>query len=323
MSSYLFKTAQIKKYQDFLQRLTKSSHAIILKSDDQLLLDIIAKLLVMKLECSDKLPCFVCPSCQKILDNNAIDIEYFGDEKQIVVEDSEKIVEDSYILPLECEHKYFILKNFDKATIQAQNKLLKVIEEPQKFDKFILLSTNIDAVLSTVKSRCEIYDVPRFSDEELKGILDFSVGDGKKVNLGAEYANGNLTKLSLVYSDDDFASVYDLCKKIVVEMQNSGKVLDFSSKIIKYKGKIDMFLQILMSIYRDILAIKLGKQNLVQNKDYINGLLVIANSISVLATINIIKEIQSTPQKLQSNANINGVVDGLLLKILEIKHICK
>ena len=106
-------------------------------------------------------------------------------------------------------------------------------------------------------------------------------------------------------------------------MQNSGKVLDFSSKIIKYKGKIDMFLQILMSIYRDILAIKLGKQNLVQNKDYINGLLVIANSISVLATINIIKEIQSTPQKLQSNANINGVIDGLLLKILEIKHICK
>ena len=40
-------------------------------------------------------------------------------------------------------------------------------------------------------------------------------------------------------------------------------------------------------------------------------------------TINIIKEIQSTPQKLQSNANINGVIDGLLLKILEIKHICK
>ena len=95
-----------------------------------MLLDIVAKLFVMQNACKDeKKPCLICPNCQKVMDNNAIDVLYFGDEKSILVEDSEKIVEDSYILPLEFKNKYFILKDFDLATIQAQNKLLKIIEE--------------------------------------------------------------------------------------------------------------------------------------------------------------------------------------------------
>ena len=82
-------------------------------------------------------------------------------------------------------------------------------------------------------------------------------------------------------------------------------------------------LEILSSLYRDLLVIKSGELSLVQNKEQINILMVLANGISNLAIIKIIKEIQSIKEKLKYNASLNGVIDNLLLKILEIKHLCK
>ena len=324
MSSYLFQVSQLKKYQDFLNKITKGSHAIILHSEDTILQDIIAKLFVMNFECeNDMVPCMYCTSCQKIMDNNALDVKVFGENKSIVVEDSNFIVQDSFVLPYEFKNKYYILKNFENATPQAQNKLLKVIEEPQSYVKFVLLVNNLDAVLSTIKSRCEIFDVPRFDTLELKNIFDFRVGDGKKVSFGAEYASGNLTKLTQIYEDDDFQDIYALCLRLLTNLKTSADVLEYSSQILKLKDKFQTFVEILILMYRDILTIQQSKPELIENKEQQNILTVLANGISSKAVINIIQELQGVKEKLKYNANISGVIDSLLLKILEIKHLCK
>lgn len=324
MSSYLFQVSQLKKYQEFLNKITKGSHAIILHSQDAILQEIISKLFVMNFECENEvIPCMYCTSCQKIMDNNALDIKWFGENKSIVVEDSNFIVQDSFVVPYEFKNKYYILKNFDNSTIQAQNKLLKVIEEPQAYVKFILLVNNLDAVLSTIKSRCEIYDIPRFETAELKNIFDFKVGDGKKVSFGAEYASGNLTKLTEIYEDEDFQDIYALCVRLLTNLKSSADVLEYSSQILKLKDKLQTIIEILILMYRDMLAIKQGKSSLVENKEQENILTVLSNSISSTAIIKIVNELQIVKEKTKFNANIAGVVDVLLLKILEIKHLCK
>ena len=226
MSNYIFKISQLQKYKDFLQRVKKSKHAIVLNSEDTILTDVLAKLIAMSFECEYDETCFICNSCQKIIDDNALDVLHFGLEKNIVVEDSEKIVEESHVVPYEFKNKYFVLHNFEKSTQQAQNKLLKVIEEPQAYDKFVILTNNFDAVLQTIKSRCEVFDVPRFSTEELKEIFDFDIGSGKKVSFGAEYSAGNLTKLNNIYSDDDFNDIYLLCIKILANLKSSADILE-------------------------------------------------------------------------------------------------
>lgn len=324
MSSYLFQVSQLKKYQEFLNKITKGSHAIILHSQDAILQEIISKLFVMNFECENEvIPCMYCTSCQKIMDNNALDIKWFGENKSIVVEDSNFIVQDSFVVPYEFKNKYYILKNFDNSTIQAQNKLLKVIEEPQAYVKFILLVNNLDAVLSTIKSRCEIYDIPRFETAELKNIFDFKVGDGKKVSFGAEYASGNLTKLAEIYEDEDFQDIYALCVRLLTNLKSSADVLEYSSQILKLKDKLQTIIEILILMYRDMLAIKQGKSSLVENKEQENILTVLSNSISSTAIIKIVNELQFVKEKTKFNANIAGIVDALLLKILEIKHLCK
>ena len=278
----------------------------------------------MKNECNEQdAPCFCCNTCKKILDENAIDVEFFGREKGIVVDDSKVIIEDSYVLPLDFKNKYFILCNFENATQQAQNKLLKIIEEPQSFDKYIILVQNLDAVLSTIKSRCQVFSLPRFNDEELKSIFDFRIGEAKRINNAVQFAGGNITKLNEIFNDEKFDEIYSLCLSVILNMQNSSSVLEYSSKIAKLKDKIDMILETLSSFYRDMIAIKCGQENLVQNKEIINQLKVLSNMTNQTALSAILKEIGCVRQKLKFNSNFNGVIDNLLLKILEVKYLCK
>ena len=324
MANYIFKIYNLEKYKSLVKKISKTSHAVILQSKDDILVDAIAKLVVMQNECMEQdKPCFICSNCQKILDGNALDVEQFGKEKGILVEDSQKIAYDSNILPVQFLKKYFVLYNFENATVQAQNKLLKIIEEPRNFDKYILLTKNADSILQTVKSRCEFYSLPRLESEELLSVIDYSIGEGKKINFAVQYADGNLTTLQNIMSNAVFAEIYALCRNMLLSMQNSGIVLEISTQISKYKDNIDMFFDILSILYRDIVAIKLKKQNLVQNQEIINELLVLSNGISIEACIKILQQIQMAKQSLRLNASFSGVIDNLLLKILEIKYLCK
>ena len=131
-----------------------------------------------------------------------------------------------------------------------------------------------------------------------------------------------MSKLERVYHDEDFENIYNLALKTVTNMKSSADVLEYSSAISKYKEKIEMFLEIISSLFRDLLLLKNDCQNFVQNVEYANILLVISKSTSQVALLRIENEIQSAKQKLKFNANLSGTIDNLLLKILEIKHIC-
>lgn len=313
----------LQKVKDLLGKLNSSSHAIILSSKDSIFLDAFAKLLVLNDCCKTDEICFECIDCKKILNKNSVDVEYFGYNKPVVVEDSQQIIADSYVVPLEFKNKYFIVNEIQNATLPAQNKLLKVIEEPQKFDKFIFTTTSLDAVLPTIKSRCQIVSLPKLTADELTLLFDYKLNDAKHFNISLGYADGNLTKLDQLYNDQNFMALFDITLNMLANMRNSSFVLEYSSKILSYNGDFLKFLHILNGFYADMLCIKQNRQNLVLNKQVETQLSIIANSYSELAIINIQKQINNTMLKYNYNANLNGLVDNLLLKILEIKYLCK
>lgn len=319
MKSYIYKIYGIEKYKTLVDTLSTTNHAVLLESQDQTLLDAISKLIILKDECKEQnSPCFMCGTCQKVLDGNAVDVEIYGTDKSIVVEDSASIVESQNILPLEFKNKYFILNSIDTATIQSQNKLLKVIEEPRKFVKFILLTKNLDAVLPTIRSRCEVYTLPRFSNYELSNIFDFGT-EKQKFDYALSYADGNLSTLECVFNSQTFSDVFSLALK-TINLINSGYVLETSYQILKIKADISMYLEILSIMYLDILSIKCGKEELTRNINQLEPLKIAGQSLSEKACIEIVKEIFKAKNDLDSNANFSGVVENLLLKILEIKH---
>lgn len=115
----------------------------------------LARLLAAAIMCNDsKRPCMNCTACRKIMENNHPDFITVDDPEHKAV--SVKIVrqarEDVYIRPNESEYKIYLFPQ--ELGIEGQNALLKILEEPPKYGVFILLSTNAEQLLPTVRSRC-------------------------------------------------------------------------------------------------------------------------------------------------------------------------
>ena len=119
------------------------SHAYMLISSDEEYVTLLAKQLAKHIMCEKNISCDTCSQCIKVEKNEHVDVVILpSGKKNLVVEDIENIVSESYVMPLEGERKIYILNNFDLTTVQAQNKLLKTLEEPPKSVVFILTTTN-------------------------------------------------------------------------------------------------------------------------------------------------------------------------------------
>ena len=114
--------------------------------------------------------CNTCKSCIEFDDNNNPDFVILEpDENSIKIEQIREIQRKVVEKPIISNQKVYIIDNSDKMTTEAQNCLLKTLEEPPKYITIILIGTNENAFLSTIKSRCTILrfkDIPQHKIEE-------------------------------------------------------------------------------------------------------------------------------------------------------------
>ena len=115
---------------------------------------------------------------------------YFPTKNQLLVEDSNKISSESFVRPIFAEKKVFIIKDFDKSTPEAQNKLLKIFEEPMENVYYLLSTTNIEKVLPTIRSRCFKINLPLLKKEQIAGEIIAACDKELVLELG----KGNLGK---------------------------------------------------------------------------------------------------------------------------------
>lgn len=118
-----------------------------------------ASLFAMTLQCEKHgvEPCMECPSCKKAQSQNHPDIIYVKHEKPNTIsidEIREQLINDVMIKPYSSPYKIYIIDEAQKLTLQAQNALLKTIEEPPAYAVVMLLADNPDALLPTISSRC-------------------------------------------------------------------------------------------------------------------------------------------------------------------------
>lgn len=117
----------------------------------------LAKLLSSALVCAGKeKPCGTCAHCQKASRNNHPDIIYVDDpdKKTVPVDLIRKAREDLFVRPNEADRKVYIIPRGQDLAVPGQNALLKILEEPPAYGVFIILTTNPESLLPTVRSRC-------------------------------------------------------------------------------------------------------------------------------------------------------------------------
>lgn len=298
------------------------TNAFLFESTDPVFLENFSYCFAKRLLCLNNLVCNECLNCKKVSMLSHADLKiYPKNNKSIVVEDIKDLIENINLTPMESDKKVFILNNFSFSTIQAQNKLLKILEEPPKNAYIILNVSNINKVLPTIMSRCKKIRLIPLTNAELNKHLTFKSEEEKKVIL--DLSSGSLTKALEYLNNEEFFSEYNKVFDTLLEMKDSRQLLKYAMYFNKNKNAFLIALEIFENIFRDVLVIRLNKTSLVTNKNFLDKLKEISLFLTADALDQLIKKIYEIRKKLEFNCNFVLLVDNFLLYYLEVKFLCK
>lgn len=156
------------------------------------------------------LPCGECDDCKKILSGYSPDVIFVrkeADKKEFTINLIREIKESLYIAPNELEKRVYILEDAETINVNAQNAFLKMLEEPPSYVVFLLLCSNTQNLLETIKSRAPILNMEHIPAEEIREyLLENSVSAREIENADAE----KLKAISLA-ADGSIGAALTLC----------------------------------------------------------------------------------------------------------------
>jgi len=300
----------------------KISHAYILTGEEGTGRKSIANAFSMALLCEKggKEPCMVCHSCKQVLSGNHPDLIYVKHEKpnSIGVDDIREQINDTIMIrPYSSYYKIYIVDEAEKMTVQAQNALLKTIEEPPAYAVIILITTNQEAFLPTILSRCVQLKLKPLKDFTVKSYLSEHLNvPEKEAEICAAFARGNLGKAIHLASSDEFKELH---QKVMIMVKNIGtmdivSLLDHIREMKEQNFEIGDVLDLLQLWYRDVLMYKVTKDmNLLIFKDeykVINGMV---QKVDYAGLEKILAAIDTARTRLNANVNMELAMELLLL----------
>ena len=243
---------------------------------------------------NEKKYCNHCKSCIEFDSNNNPDFQMVEpDGNSIKIEQIKQMQRKIIEAPIISQNKVYIINDADLMTIEAQNCLLKTLEEPPEFVTIILIGSNENNFLSTIKSRCTIIKFQDIENSQIKDYLkskyDIKVSD----NL-LEIFDGSIGKAEKL---KDKQELYNSIIEIIENIENLDIIDLFKRADVIYKSQEEKN-SILDAI--NTILFKMGKEN-----------------IKYLNCINIVED---TKIRLNANGNYNMCIDNMLLRIWEEMH---
>ncbi|NLK73897.1 MAG: DNA polymerase III subunit delta' [Clostridiales bacterium] len=306
----------------------KVSHAYIFHGEKGMGKKLLASKLAKTLQCEEKgaNPCNQCKSCLQADTSNHPDIIWVTHEKASIGVDDIRIQvnADIHVKPYSSAYKIYIIDSAEKLTEQAQNALLKTIEEPPEYGIIILLIDNINAILPTILSRCILLNLRPVEKKAIMELLmyRYQIPD-YKAEVAANFSGGNVGKAIKYASSEDF----DYRKEEILQILKDIDTMELSELIAKVKvinenkEYIDDIIDFMVLWYRDILMLKATKDpNLLLYKEEYQFIKSIAQIKSFESINNIIDAIEKTKQRLKANVNFDITIENMLLTIKENRN---
>ena len=141
-----------------------------------------ARIIAKALNCpntNDGVPCNTCNICQEITDGRNLDVLEIDGASNRGIEEIRNLREQIKYAPMNASYKIFIIDEVHMLTNQAFNALLRTLEEPPSHGKFILATTDIHKVPSTIISRCQRFDFNRITESTISERLAMILGEEK------------------------------------------------------------------------------------------------------------------------------------------------
>jgi DNA polymerase-3 subunit delta' len=259
-------------------------------------------------------PCEECVSCKKISSSNHPDVSVVGpdeDESSVKIEKVRQIIRDISLKPYEGRHRVFIIDRADSMTDEAQNAFLKTLEEPPKDSVLILVSDSTGSILSTIASRTQaVRFFPIGTDEVRKILEDEYKLEIDKAHILSRFTSGSLGTAVRLNEEDFFNKRARIIKAISYR-----SLLDSEFDNVS-KSDFKIYLNVMLTYFRDILAVKAG----VAHADLINidrkdMIIEEAGRMKFEELDRIIKQVSLTGSFLDRNVNTKLAFSALGLSL--------
>lgn len=243
---------------------------------------------------NEKIDCNSCKSCIEFDSKNHPDFLILEPDGNLIkieqIRNMQKKIQEK---PIISKRKIYIINDADKMTKEAQNCLLKTLEEPPEYISIILIGNNESSFLPTIKSRCMIIHFEPLKNAEIKKYLQTEFGTDS-INI-----------------QDDMLDIFQGSIGKAIKLKDRGEEYQSYNKMIQNLDKIDIIelLNLAEPLYK-------AKEEIYEILEYINVLLLKKAKLNYLYT-NCINIVENTKKRLKQNSNYDMCIDNMLFNIWE------
>ena len=290
-----------------------------------------------------------CENCESIINSNHIDVLEMDAATKTSVDDVRELIEFSRYAPSSAKFKIFIIDEVHMLSKQAFNALLKTLEEPPEYLKFIFATTELKKIPVTILSRCQRFELPRVKPEELLNFIK------KITRLENGAATDDALKLIIKLSEGSVRDALSLLDRALISLDKKKIDLESAQKIFGYfdktliieifshlfKGEEQKVLDLYKKIYsigidpkiflndflevlyyiKNINTLKLDKNNFYLNLEEIKALSDLSDNVDYSTLLNYWQFTINAMEEMELVSNQNIALEMFLIRLLHLKEI--
>lgn len=249
------------------------SHAYIFEGPEGIGKKTLAELFATAIHCESGKgePCGVCHACMMHKAGSHPDYQVFIETKKasVGVEHIRNLIEDAYLRPMIADKKVYLIPGADDLTIQAQNALLKVFEEPPGDSIIILVSENSERLLATIRSRARRVVFERHAEAEIAAFLREKYPEHmSEIPFISRFSDGRIGQAKSLIEDEAFMeNRREFFARLSKMGDKASSIYAVREFLTEHKDEQMRYLDLMLTFLRDALRVKLGIGNLL-NEDF-------------------------------------------------------
>ena len=266
-------------------------------------------------------PCGECEICRGIDNGSILDVVEMDAASNNGVDDIRDLRDETAYTPSACHYKVYIIDEVHMLSTAAFNALLKTLEEPPEYAVIMLLTSNVNALLPTILSRCVVLNMKPVADDLVRNYLmqQLHVPD-YKAEVCVAFARGNIGKAKSLASSEDFDNIKNEALSLLKYIQDMdlNEITSAIKKITEYKLQINDYLDLIAIWYRDVLLFKATSDvNHLVFRDEISAIRRVAQRSSYEGIEEVIEALDKAKRRLDANVNFDLTMELLMLEIKE------
>lgn len=283
----------------------------------------LARLCAQTLYCARKEanPCGMCGGCQRFAHGNHPDVFRVQPEKSIGVEAIRRMIADIQLRAFDDGYKVVMVEQAEKMTPQAQNCLLRTLEEPPPNTVFFLLSGARNAILPTLRSRCRIVTLAPLCVESLQNRLQSMGMAHERAVVVAPLAQGSVGRALAMEQDEGYWPLRTRVLRMLFEQAGSA-ALQAAAEFKEEKARSEQILEVIETAFADALRLSVaGDARPAQG--YPLAWAQFASNIPQRALIRLLDCATQCKKMLAFHVSLQAALETLVINIAEENRACR